>query len=518
MPGYISSEPFLAIGANGTDEDVYMFEITNTVEQKPVEIPVKKVWVDGKSVAAHPPITFHLFADSGNGKKEVNSLVLPSGQTQAKFIKDKAGNELPTYDEANGYKVIEYTVTEDPIPGYKPGKAVQLDDGSWIFTNESINTKIRKYDANDISARPSELEGAVFTINKVGGGWSATLKSGQTLEYAIGSESGGILPGDYEMREIEAPEGYALSSVVAHFTVAEDGTVTQTDKWLKSNWKTDGGICFEDKPLYGEFRIIKVDTESEDPLEGAEFKLYSNKAYTSGSRILSNYIAGENVIYEIGTYRTDSEGKIELTELPWGKYYLEETKAPDGYALPQYNVFVFDVDATHNTVGSTDYMEYHYIANDREILSPPPPPGSSSSSTSTSTSTTTSTSTRTSTSTSIVTSTTTSVARTGGTTSGTLGTSGSSSSRYLESGLSSSDISPIAGVLGARKAPTSGVLGERMSPTTGDDLTLNFWIMILCAAGLIAMSFVYSDDEEEEENGDGTKKKKRRRRSRKAEK
>ncbi len=78
----------------------------------------------------------------------------------------------------------------------------------------------------------------------------------------------------------------------------------------------------------------------------------------------------------------------------------------------------------------------------------------------------------------------------------------------------------LSGVLGVKKAPDddSGVLGERMSPVTGDDLTLNFWIMVLCAAGLIAMSFVYSDDDEEE-GEEGKKKARRRRRAKvKAEK
>lgn len=63
----------------------------------------------------------------------------------------------------------------------------------------------------------------------------------------------------------------------------------------------------------------------------------------------------------------------------------------------------------------------------------------------------------------------------------------------------------MSDVLGVKKAPDAGVLGERMSPVTGDDLTLNFWIMVLCAAGLVAMSFVYSDEEEEEDE-DGKKK------------
>lgn len=73
-------------------------------------------------------------------------------------------------------------------------------------------------------------------------------------------------------------------------------------------------------------------------------------------------------------------------------------------------------------------------------------------------------------------------------------------------------------MLGVKKSPTSGVLGERMSPVTGDDLTLNFWIMVLCAAGLIAMSFVYSDDDDEEESEGRRKAGRRRRRRVRAEK
>lgn len=471
---------------------------TNTVADQDVVIPVRKVWDDGKNVTAHPAITFRLYADSGKGRKEVSRVVLPAGSKEARFTTDLNGNKLKMYDPDNGYNVIEYTVSEDPVPGYKKGVGVQNADGSWTFTNESIRTKIRKYDANDISGNPEELEGAEFTINKVGGGWSATLKSGQTLEFAIGSAgSGGIIPGDYEMRETKAPYGYARSSVVAHFTVADDGTVTQTDKWLKSNWNTDGAICFEDKPLYGAFRVIKVDGETEEPLSGAEFKLYSDKAYTSGSRVLSSYIAGEDVVYEIGTYTSDSDGRIEINDLEWGTYYLEETKAPEGYVLPTHNVFIFEVDADHNTPDSDDYLELNYIANDKGTT----PPTSSSSSSGTTTSSSASGGT--------------SSSGTGGgggsTSSGsetsTTSPSSSSGGRYLTGVLGDRKGGFVSDALGARK--TSGVLGERMSPVTGDDLTLNFWIMLLCAAGLIAMSFVYSDDEDEED-GDGTKKKKRR--------
>ena len=475
----------------GTDREETV-RFVNVVTNKPVEISVNKIWKDGKTVTNHPDITFHLLAD---GKDTGRTIVLPQGQLKGKFTGLRMYDD---FDKRDCHKIV-YTVTEDPVPGYKKSEGVKNSDGSWTFINDSIKTKIRKYDANDTSANPTELEGAEFTINKVGGGWSATLKSGQTLEYAIGSAgSGGIVPGDYEMRETKAPYGYARSSVVAHFTVAEDGTVTQTDKWLKSNWNTTNGICFEDKPLYGAYRIIKVDGDSEKPLEGAEFKLYSDKPMKGSSRIISNYIAGDDVVYEAGVYRSDSDGRIEIDDLEWGTYYLEEITAPAGYKIPEDNVFVFTVDGTHNTPDSSDYLELHYVANYEDRRD-----SSSNSSSTTSTSSTSSTSS----------STTTSSSSSSSTSSST--TSSSSSSRYLSGVLGSRKGGFISDVLGARKAPTSGVLGERFSPVTGDDMTLNFWIMVLCAAGLIGMSFVYSDDDDDE-NEEGGKKKSRKFRFRRA--
>ncbi|MBQ9359895.1 MAG: Cna B-type domain-containing protein [Lachnospiraceae bacterium] len=494
-----SNNAYIGSTLTTTEKSGNTVRLHNKMEQRYIDIPVRKVWRDGKSVATHPMITFHLLADGKDTGKTVN---LPSGQLEGKF------KDLEVYDfsAANKHEIV-YTVTEDPVPGYKKSEGIKNADGSWTFINDSVKADIIKYDANDESARPAELTGAEFVIEKTDGSWKANFKSGQNLEFAIGSKSGGITPGEYTMREIKAPEGYALSAQVAHFTVGEDGKVTQTDKWVKSNWRKDG-ICFEDKPLYGAFRIIKVDGDTEAPLEGAEFKLYSDKAYNSGSRVLSNYIAGEDVIYELDTYRSDANGRIEIDDLAWGTYYLEEITAPAGYEVPENNVFIFDVDGTHNTPDSDDYLELHYIANYEEHRDSSSSSSSSSTTSSSSTSTTSSSSSETTSSSS-----TPDTPRTPDTGSST--TSSSSSSRYLSGVLGSRKGGFVSDVLGARKAPTSGVLGERFSPVTGDDLTLNFWIMVLCAAGLIGMSFVYSDDDEEE-GEEGKKKKVRKFRLRRA--
>ncbi|MBD3108283.1 DUF11 domain-containing protein [Bacillus sp. AGMB 02131] len=69
----------------------------------------------------------------------------------------------------------------------------------------------------------------------------------------------------------------------------------------------------------GSVEIIKVDAENGKTLQGAEFTLTDQEG---------------NVI----TLTTDENGNVTFNKLPYGEYQLEETKAPEGYLLPEDNV------------------------------------------------------------------------------------------------------------------------------------------------------------------------------------
>ena len=71
-----------------------------------------------------------------------------------------------------------------------------------------------------------------------------------------------------------------------------------------------------DKPGKGEFELTKVD-ENDGPLKDVEFTLYKTD--------------GETQVGEKQT--TGSDGKIKFTGLPYGYYWLKETKTKDGYIL-----------------------------------------------------------------------------------------------------------------------------------------------------------------------------------------
>ncbi len=105
--------------------------------------------------------------------------------------------------------------------------------------------------------------------------------------------------GEYDIVETKAKDGYILDSTVYRVTVREgkQETLKITNKQMSS------------------ILIRKVDADTGEGLMGARFILYNE----SGT--------------PIGEFRSDNEGWIHIDrELEYGKYFIEEVEAPEGYA------------------------------------------------------------------------------------------------------------------------------------------------------------------------------------------
>ncbi|MEE1503280.1 MAG: SpaA isopeptide-forming pilin-related protein, partial [Acutalibacteraceae bacterium] len=117
-------------------------------------------------------------------------------------------------------------------------------------------------------------------------------------------------PGTYYLKEITPPAYYELSNEVLTIKItnadATAGTVVK---------KTASDILI---PVY--VRVYKTDEETNKPLSGAVFGLYSNKSCTDGY-LLEEITTGSN-----------GYGK-SAKAYPPGTYYLKERKAPSGFKL-----------------------------------------------------------------------------------------------------------------------------------------------------------------------------------------
>ena len=68
------------------------------------------------------------------------------------------------------------------------------------------------------------------------------------------------------------------------------------------------------EPIGGELTITKTDTETKEKLAGAKFNVYDS----------NNRLLYENL-------KSDENGEVKIYNLLTGTYYVEETKAPEGY-------------------------------------------------------------------------------------------------------------------------------------------------------------------------------------------
>uniref|UniRef100_UPI001C27825E prealbumin-like fold domain-containing protein n=1 Tax=Streptomyces buecherae TaxID=2763006 RepID=UPI001C27825E len=86
-------------------------------------------------------------------------------------------------------------------------------------------------------------------------------------------------------------------------------------------------------PVTGDVSVLKTDAGSGDPLAGAEFVLWRESNGVAGLQT-----TGDDPDTRVSECTTPASGECsETTGL--GTYYWEETAAPDGYDLPDPNVF-----------------------------------------------------------------------------------------------------------------------------------------------------------------------------------
>lgn len=133
----------------------------------------------------------------------------------------------------------------------------------------------------------------------------------------ISNESGEIIindikRGDYIFREVEAPAGYLIKNIDTRFTI--------TDKSVELR-VVNSKIREKDK---GRHDFMKTD-EAKKPLGGAMFKVMTKNKDGKFEPVKKD---GKDYIVT-----SADNGKFAVEDMDYGKYYLVEIKAPEGFIL-----------------------------------------------------------------------------------------------------------------------------------------------------------------------------------------
>ena len=101
--------------------------------------------------------------------------------------------------------------------------------------------------------------------------------------------------------EKEAPDGYVLNTDKMYFEITEDGEI------IKS--------IMTDEKITGKLEFTKVDVSTSEPLPNTLIEIYTEL---------------DELVF---SGKTNENGMIIIEELEYGKYYIVEKEAPDGYVL-----------------------------------------------------------------------------------------------------------------------------------------------------------------------------------------
>lgn len=117
--------------------------------------------------------------------------------------------------------------------------------------------------------------------------------------------------GTWYVREIEQPAGFVLDDTIYPVTIGADGQVVE--------------IKIVNKYVRGNIHLTKVDSEYPDnKLTGATFEVYKD------SNANGKLDDGDELL---GTLTEKEKGEYSMNDLFYGRYFVKETKAPEGFVL-----------------------------------------------------------------------------------------------------------------------------------------------------------------------------------------
>lgn len=173
--------------------------------------------------------------------------------------------------------------------------------------------------------------------------------------------------GTYKVEEIVVPDGFLQLEEECTFEVSRSNETLEYDKdydaYITVNAKNEQptGTLIVDKSVAVREDIDTSLINNIEDLSGIEFKLIAKENIID--------MADGSIIYEKGKevkrFNLDKDGNYTLSNLPLGKYQLQETKTLDGLVL---NETIYDVVFTQKDLITKVYEEKKEISNDTTVF------------------------------------------------------------------------------------------------------------------------------------------------------
>lgn len=268
------------------------------------------------------------------GNYRIEEVSAPDGYTQnTQYVEIKVDkNTAYQMDSVSGDAIITVTYENHPVKGklviHKSGETLKSFKKDFVYEEASLEgAGFEIYAAEDIFTPDHQVDEQ---------GNRHVIYAKDTLVKTVTTNKNGEavikdLPlGKYRVKETKAPAGFVLNpdSQEVSFIYKDQNTPEIEEK-----------LEFSNERQKVELSVEKQDAETGKALKGATFGLYNKEAISSGDKVI---VKADTLLQEI---TSNEKGKAAFTlDLPLGKYYVKERKAPAGYVSSDE---VLEFDATY---------------------------------------------------------------------------------------------------------------------------------------------------------------------------
>ncbi len=209
-------------------------------------------------------------------------------ETQKGYV---LNNERINFEIKNNEEVINITMENEKIKGSL--KLIKIDKDS---KRPISDTLIQVYNAKDTLIYEGYTnKNGIININNI--------------EY-----------GKYYIIEKKAHEGYVLNTTKISFEIKNNNEVVN--------------VTMDNEKIKGSLKLIKVDKDSKEPISGTLIQIFNSK---------------DELVFEGST---DKKGIINVAKLEYGKYYIIEKKAHEGYVLNNEKIY-FEIKKNKEVINIT---------------------------------------------------------------------------------------------------------------------------------------------------------------------
>lgn len=247
-------------------------------------------------------ITFNIYAAEDIKSSDGNVVYYNKDELVQTVITDNEGYAISKKLPLGKYKVVEVKAPDGYVlDSNEYSVTLKQKDNKTAVVYEVLNIKnyLKKSDLE--FTKTDFVNGEVIpnTIIEI-------TNSSQVIFRGETDENGKIIiknlvAGKYTIKEIEPATGYVLNDTPVFFEIKEDGKVVKAE--------------MTNKPITGELEFTKVDLSTGKPLPNTLVEIYTEN---------------DELVF---SGRTDENGKIIIENLKYGKYYILEKEAPEGYYI-----------------------------------------------------------------------------------------------------------------------------------------------------------------------------------------